>query len=172
MSNIFFAADHHFYHRGILGKTAPDGVSPLREFSDVENMNEYMVDKHNSVVRDCDTVYFLGDFSLTKSPEKLAIAHRLKGRKILVLGNHDLASSLRYLEYFWEVKALVELAGMVCTHVPLHPQSLTRWTHNIHGHLHANRVRLAGEPDPRYFCVSVEQIDYVPISLEQIKLRF
>ena len=60
---------------------------------------------------------------------------------------------------------------MILTHIPVHPESLARWGLNVHGHLHANRVNLplAQIPDRRYFNVSMEQINYTPISLEEVK---
>ena len=60
---------------------------------------------------------------------------------------------------------------MILTHIPIHPESLARWGLNVHGHLHANVVKLslAQIPDPRYFNVSMEQINYTPISLETVK---
>jgi calcineurin-like phosphoesterase family protein len=74
--------------------------------------------------------------------------------------------------------------GMIFSHVPVHPESLGRFGTNIHGHLHANRVmKIVGvdvktgelkygkEVDPRYFNVSVEQIDFTPISLEELNQR-
>ncbi len=78
---------------------------------------------------------------------------------------------------------------MILSHIPIHPNSLARWGTNVHGHLHSNVVTkedivedgwedrfnkkyvLAQVPDHRYFCVSVEQINYTPISLENLKLE-
>ncbi len=50
-----------------------------------------MIARWNAVVGDGDLAYHLGDFSMSLGHEQRArgIFHRLHGRKILVLGNHD-----------------------------------------------------------------------------------
>lgn len=166
MNNIFLAADHHFHHKNILTFTKADG-SCLREFEDVDHMNEYMVMQHNRVVKPNDKVYFLGDVTIGRNLKALEILGRMNGEKILVKGNHDLAKAEHYLQFFKDIRAYHQLDGMLLTHIPIHEASLSRWTHNIHGHLHSNTV-----PDNRYYCVSVENLDdYTPISLEQLKKK-
>jgi calcineurin-like phosphoesterase family protein len=74
--------------------------------------------------------------------------------------------------------------GMILSHIPLHNDSLGRFGVNIHGHLHANRVKKArgvdaktgailysDKPDVRYHCVCVEQTDYTPILFEDVIKR-
>ncbi len=68
---------------------------------------------------------------------------------------------------------------MVLSHIPLHPESLARWGANVHGHLHTNNVmkhdvKNPSKPmiiDDRYICVCMEQINYTPISLEDVKKK-
>lgn len=136
-------------------------------------MNEYMVMQHNRVVGPNDKVYFLGDVTMAKNAKGLEILRRMNGEKILIKGNHDLASASAYLEHFKDIRGSHQLDGMVVTHIPIHPESLSRWKANVHGHLHYNRVKTeAGHIDPRYYNVSMEQLDdYTPISLEQLKQK-
>jgi calcineurin-like phosphoesterase family protein len=74
--------------------------------------------------------------------------------------------------------------GMILSHIPVHEASLGRFGVNIHGHLHATRVKKARgvdaktgtvlygtEIDPRYHCVCVEQTDFTPILLEDVYKR-
>ena len=61
---IFFTSDHHFYHSNIIKYCQ-------RPFHSVEEMNEEMIRRWNSVVGVDDTVYYLGDFSLAKRPVEL-----------------------------------------------------------------------------------------------------
>ena len=172
MPNIFLASDHHFYHDNILTFKKNDGT-PLRVFNSAHEMNEYFIYKHNLVVQPCDKVYFLGDLLVSKKAQNLEILSRMNGEKILVKGNHDLCSITAYQKYFKDVRACHQLDGMLLTHIPIHPGSLSRWDVNIHGHTHSNVVTdHNGHPDKRYFCVSMEQLDdYTPISLEQINKR-
>ena len=60
---------------------------------------------------------------------------------------------------------------MVLSHVPIHPESLGRWGANVHGHLHHFRVMKGGQIDPNYISVCMEQINYTPISLEDVKKK-
>ena len=51
--------------------------------------------------------------------------------------------TLRYiLPYFEDIRSVVSnRTGFIGLHIPLHPESLSRWGFNIHGHLHANRYK-------------------------------
>lgn len=170
MANIFFASDHHFNHANILTFKRQDDT-PLREFRDVSHMNEHLINCHNSVVRSGDKVYFLGDVCMTRNASGLEILARLNGEKILIKGNHDLCKPEQYLNYFKDIRGSHQFDGMILTHIPIHSESLARWGTNVHGHLHHNVVRmpLSQIPDRRYFNVSVERINYTPISLEEVK---
>jgi len=89
MANIFFASDHHFHHKNILTfKDSDDNL--IREFDDVDHMNEHMIYCHNRVVRPADKVYFVGDVCMSRNAKGLEILGRLNGEKILVKGNHDM----------------------------------------------------------------------------------
>lgn len=169
MANTFLCSDHHFSHESILKFTRSDGT-PLRVFKDATHMNEYLVMQHNRVVGVNDKVYMLGDLAMNK--KFLPILNRMNGEKVLIKGNHDLDKASEYLKYFKDIRSTHQLDGMLLSHIPVHPQSLSRWKVNIHGHLHANRIMLENThvPDPRYFSVCMEQLDdYTPISLEDIK---
>lgn len=81
----YYIADCHFGHRAILD-------FDHRPFADPEEMEEVMVAQWNAVVWPKDTVYILGDFCWGKVDEWLRIIRRLKGQKVLILGNHDLSN--------------------------------------------------------------------------------
>lgn len=172
MANIFFASDHHFHHANILNFKRSDGT-PLRKFDSVEQMNDWMVTCHNAVVKPRDKVYFLGDVSMQTTIEALEILRTMNGEKILIKGNHDLAKPGRYMEHFKDIRGSHQFEGLILTHIPIHSESLARWGTNVHGHLHHNVVRLplSQIPDRRYFNVSMECINYTPISLEEVKKR-
>lgn len=81
----WFTSDGHFSHIKCI-------FYESRKFSQDEAgvlaMNEAMVSNWNSVVKPEDTVYYLGDFSLSCDAVRNYV-HRLNGYKILILGNHD-----------------------------------------------------------------------------------
>lgn len=81
MSNTFAISDLHFGHKRIIELCN-------RPFSSVEEMDDQMVSRWNSVVGDDDTVFFGGDFQFYKNDRYFF--DRLNGRyKNLILGNHD-----------------------------------------------------------------------------------
>ena len=162
MNTAYFISDTHFGHANCWKKFKKADGSPLRDFNSTGAMNEAIISGWNTVVRPQDTVYHLGDVTMGKD---LSILARCNGRKILVLGNHDLCSITEYKKYFHRVAGALAYKSWILTHFPVHPSSLgTRFTHNIHGHLHDATI-----PDDRYFNVSVERLDYTPISYEQLK---
>ncbi|NEE03280.1 metallophosphoesterase family protein [Phytoactinopolyspora halotolerans] len=80
MSATWYTADLHFGHANII--TYSD-----RPWDTPEEMDAGLVERWNSRVADDDTVWVLGDVSLT--PKKLGPVASLNGTKILVAGNHD-----------------------------------------------------------------------------------
>ncbi len=173
MSNIFLISDSHFSHENSW-KTfkLDDGVTPMRPFTSTEEMDETMVDNWNRVVRPQDKVYHLGDIAMSKRPLH-AIMPRLNGEKVLIKGNHDIEKITCYLQYFKDVRGSHMLDRLALSHIPIHPDSLSRWRGNIHGHLHNYHVKLPnGLFDPRYVCVSVERINYTPIPFEEVNTMF
>ena len=121
-----------------------------------------MVERWNAVVRPCDKVYHLGDVVIAR--RSLETLSRLNGKKRLVRGNHDIFPTKDYLKYFDEIYGVRVLDGMILSHIPLSEGSITaRYRTNVHGHLHANDI-----PNPMYFNVSVEQINFAPIELPDL----
>jgi calcineurin-like phosphoesterase family protein len=58
----------------------------------------------------------------------------------------------------------------ILSHIPLHPDCVgERFKRNVHGHLHGNRIMLDGEVDSRYLSVCVEQINFTPVSFDQVQ---
>lgn len=169
---IWFTSDTHFDHANILTFKRADGTA-LRPFSSVEEMNETLIARWNAVVKPSDHIYHLGDVTMARGNHTKhidIIMSRLNGHKRICLGNHDQLSSRWYQQRFEKVKSINVLDGLAFTHIPIHPESLGRFRFNVHGHLHANRVLLSPHhPDPRYVSVCVEQTNFTPVSLEELK---
>ena len=183
MPSVFLVSDTHFGHLGVCRFTREDGVTKLRPWTDPQEMDEAMVRAWNERVRPTDKVYHLGDVVINR--RSLSTLARLNGDKVLIRGNHDIFRDDEYRQYFRELRAYHVMSGMILSHIPVHADSLGRFGVNIHGHLHANRVKRAigvnaktgeikygSEIDPRYHCVCVEQLpDFAPMLFEDVLAR-
>lgn len=165
MRTIFIISDTHFGHENILGFKQENGEL-VRSFHDVHDMNETMVENWNKVVGDSDIVYHLGDVFFGKGHEVLP---RLKGKKRLVVGNHDNPKSEHIMKHFSKISVWREFKDFNCllTHVPVHESSLYNRKYNLHGHVHNGNHRGLIE-DERYINCCVEVNDYRPRAIEDI----
>lgn len=158
---LWFISDTHFHHKNIIDFAG-------RPFNDVEEMNECMVERWNTVVKPSDHIYHLGDVTMERDNRGngLGIMRRLNGRKRLIMGNHDHYAPKWYMEHFEKIKASTVFDGLLFTHIPVHPEGLQyRLKYNVHGHIHEKNYPLP------YINICVEQTKYRPISLEEIKQK-
>jgi len=169
---IFVSSDHHIFHSNILKFTNRDGELIRPGFDNVNQMNEYILDRHNSLVNPDDIWYCLGDLTMSYSEDAIKFIHKFNGRKRLIVGNHDdlkkaAKSNLFQKIQMWRMFPEYEI---VLSHVPLHFSSLRRQTNkmllNVHGHCHQN-----DSPEGPYYNVSLEYINYYPINIEEIILK-
>lgn len=161
MSEIFFIADLHLGHKRIL-----EFSGDFREGNNVEEHDDWIISQWNSRVSKRDTVWVLGDVAFSR--EALSRVSELKGYKRLVLGNHDRYHAGDYLEYFNTIHGIVRYKKFWLSHAPIHSDHL-RGLRNIHGHLHEHLVKADnGTPDEDYINVSVEQLNGIPISMDEI----
>ncbi len=79
---IWFTADTHFGHSNIIKYCN-------RPFDSIEEMDEELIRRWNAVVDQRDTVYHLGDFSITHDMKRNKIVDRLNGKIFFVPGSHD-----------------------------------------------------------------------------------
>jgi calcineurin-like phosphoesterase family protein len=80
---IYFTSDYHTNHNKILHLCK-------RPFSDMDEMLDVIVNRHNAVVTDNDIVYDLGDFAYKCSATKAVdFLRQLNGQRKIILGNHD-----------------------------------------------------------------------------------
>ena len=178
MPSVFLISDTHFGHAGVCQFTHPDdNTVKLRPWTDPDEMDEEMIRRWNERVKPTDKIYHLGDVVINR--KALKTLARLNGDKVLIRGNHDVFRDHEYRMYFRELRAYHVMNGMILSHIPVHEASRGRFGVNIHGHLHASRVKKARgvdartgtvlygpEIDPRYWCACVEQTDFAPILFE------
>lgn len=186
MANTFIISDTHFGHAACTSIFVKQDGSKLRPFDSFEECDETMIERWNSVVQPRDKVYHLGDVVMPRDHKYLdMVMPRLNGDKVLIKGNHDQLKPARYLKHFRDIRGSHMLDKLVLTHVPVHPGSLDRWRGNIHGHLHSYAVIAPAYissigrvmyneavEDPKYFCASVERINFTPIPFETVNAIF
>ena len=168
MPAVFLTSDTHFGHAGVCRFTHQDTTQKIRPWTDPQEMDEEMVKRWNETVRPNDKVYHLGDVVINR--KALSILHRLNGDKVLIKGNHDIYRLGDYAKYFRDIRAYHVMDRLIFSHIPIHSGSKQRFKGNVHGHTHSNFVLdEAGNKDPWYLPVSVEQTNYTPIALENIR---
>ena len=133
---IYFIADTHFGHENVIKFCD-------RPFACADEMNEALISNWNERVNGSDTVYIIGDmFFRCREPE--SILKRLRGKKHLIVGNHDTEwmSKVDTDKYFRSVNLMLEMTdgtrSITLCHYPLFS-----WKHHmrsfmIHGHIHNN----------------------------------
>lgn len=89
----WYMADPHFGHDKIR-EMQPE----TRTFETIEIHDQAIIRNVNDRVQTDDILYIVGDFALSRDAEYVAHCfHALRGRKILLLGNHDLDNKGRIL---------------------------------------------------------------------------
>jgi calcineurin-like phosphoesterase family protein len=164
---VWLMSDVHAGHeKACTTFVRPDG-SPLRDFANAEEMNDYIKKQCIEKIGEDDRLYILGDLAI--NPKHLNFFDDIPGKVILTPGNHDEKKMQTYVDMFDDVRGYVintHNNKFIASHIPLHPDCIERFEHNIHGHLHYNVIN-----DPRYLNVSMEQIQYSPISIEDAMAR-
>jgi calcineurin-like phosphoesterase family protein len=165
MVDIFFRSDDHLGHGNTFEKfKREDGITPLRPYTSIDEMNNDIITKHNAVVRPQDHVYFGGDVVINK--KYLPLVKEMNGHKRLIMGNHDIFDIEMYLAAGFEkvMGYRVFVDKFIFSHIPLHTSNVTDRFHcNVHGHLHSNYIN-----DPKYLCVCVEQTNYTPLHMDEV----
>ncbi len=139
-----YISDLHFYHSNLNDKM------DMRGFASHEEMNAHMVAQWNDKVQKHDDVFILGDFSIAKGRATNEILAQLKGKKHLVIGNHD----KRFLEdkefdkkHFVWIKDYAEVVDgkrhVVLSHYPVfcyngqyRKQEGIPFVYMLYGHVH------------------------------------
>lgn len=186
MANLYIA-DTHFGHQNVLKYDA-------RPFGDLGEMEAALVEKWNRAVTDTDTVYILGDFIWGKDQSRwLELTEKLRGRKVLVRGNHDLGWEQMSMELLARFEAVTDYLEIVdtCRHVTLchypilfYHGSYRPNCYMLCGHVHATRendyqerCKAQMRADPQAGRGNVYNVgcmmpwmDYTPRTLDEILL--
>ena len=173
--SIWVSSDYHFNHdREFIWKE--------RGFSSVQEMNEEIIKRHNSVVKSGDEVYLLGDICLGGSENlenNKKLIEQLNGNIHIVLGNHDTASRKQMYEELPNIDEIAPVGirfkwgkyNFILTHYPmitgnLEAESLRQMALNLYGHTHQNTNFYKDMP----YCyhVGVDSHNCYPVNLDTI----
>lgn len=156
---IFYTADHHFGAGRIIELVN-------RPFGSLEEMDDSLIKLHNERVERSDDVWFLGDFGHGDEKYLSRIFNRLKGRKHLVVGNHDRKEVLRLN---WSSaprhKAVVKDQGrtVVLSHYPERSwDKMYRGSFHHFGHTHGKLPGIGRSTD-----VGVDAWGFRPVTADE-----
>lgn len=159
----YFTADPHFGHLNII-------KSCNRPFKNENIMDRSIIHSYNSIITEDDDLIIVGDYCMKTARHRdyyLSITKKIKGRKILILGNHDDLRPRFYLDIgFHSVHTSLETKikdiDVVLTHdytlAILNPTTLHLCGHAHHLFHHLKNI----------INVGVDVNDFLPVSEESI----
>ena len=179
-NDIFFTSDTHFGHANILKYCQ-------RPFDDIDSMNEALIKNWNSVVKDNDIVFHLGDFMFGNTNRFWEIRSRLNGRIYLIHGNHDykLMEEVDNIEDGFEdilsqMRIVINSQKIYLNHFPYLTfdgvyKEKPGW--ELFGHVHSTKNGSSNGADiqrlkylfPCQYDVGVDNNNYTPVSFNQVK---
>jgi calcineurin-like phosphoesterase family protein len=178
-NNIFFTSDTHFGHANII-KYA------MRPYENVDQMNEDLIKRWNSVVGPDDIVFHLGDFMFGNINRFWEYRSRLNGKIYLIHGNHDykLMCEGNIEEGFEDICSQMNICvdgqKIYLSHFPFLTfdgifKDKPSW--QLFGHVHSNKNHPYTSPDmprlnyllPTQYDVGTDNNDYTPVSFAQVK---
>jgi calcineurin-like phosphoesterase family protein len=160
-------ADWHFNHKRIL-------LFERHQFETIEQHNEFIIQEYNKKVGKDDTCYVLGDVGWGKVGELKSLISKMRGNKILIIGNHDRLLPSDYKEigfsrvirgpmFYDENEGIGAPAGrIILSHEPVREALDNPYVINVHGHLHNSDLDL-----PNFFNVNVARTGYAPVCLHR-----
>lgn len=191
----YYISDLHLFARSQIdnGGKNYDG----RPYKTLDEMHTDILTRWNKKITNGDKVYILGDISMRgRNDNLIALVAQMKGRKVLVKGNHDDISDYRFKQLFAEVCDYKELSDcfegknykVVLSHYPIlmwngqHKGSIL-----LYGHTHQTvedtffqecirtmneREDILHEGEPKMYAINVgcmwSYIDYEPRSLKEL----
>lgn len=131
-----YIGDLHFGHRSVID-------FDHRPFADVEEMDRVLIHLWNSKVQKDDDIYIVGDFAYRNERPEEWYLRQLKGRKHLIMGNHDekLLGNEKAMGYFDSVDKMMHVVDngrhiCVC-HFPIAEwNGFYKGHYHIYGHIH------------------------------------
>lgn len=170
MDKIFFTSDLHFGHdRQFL-------YGP-RGFGSIQEHDEAVIERWNSVVDNDDTVYVLGDLMLNDNEHGLECLRRLNGKIKIIAGNHDTVARIKLYQDLENVTFLgfadrfkYKKYNFYISHYPTMTSNLEGSPHlgehtiNLFGHTH-QKTNFYNDMHFMYH-VGLDSHDYYPVLID------
>jgi calcineurin-like phosphoesterase family protein len=160
--DTWIISDTHFFHENIG-----------RYCNRPENWQELIIKNWNDLISPDELVLHLGDFSFGKRSNFDLLTEQLHGKIILIRGNHDRLSRIRYESrgvtivnepIYVKLDEKAKIIFSLWPGVPLDDGLI-----NIHGHIHNSPPPPEGSVlGPNHINMSVEVRDYRPWRLKDI----
>lgn len=168
---MYFSSDLHLGHRGVIKFNN-------RPFETLDEMHQTIIHNFNSVIKKTDMLYLLGDIAYRiPMDEANALIAKIKGKKILIRGNHDGEYDPALFEAVYDYKEFNhQKLKYVLMHYPLMEWNRSRHNSSIHlhGHIHSNGAY--NEENRKNgilrYDVGVDSHCYYPVSLTYIQSFF
>lgn len=169
---IFYISDIHFGHSNVLELSG-------RPFIAIEEHDDFIIDVWNATISDNDDVYIIGDFAYRNKIGIEVYLKKLRGRKHLIIGNHDLQflnKANSAYEYFSSINQMTMIKDgeehVVLCHYPMAEWSgyFRGWYH-VHGHIHNAKNNPAFKflrNEPKALNAGVDINNFKPVTLREL----
>lgn len=163
--NYWFTSDTHFGHTNIIKYCD-------RPFKTAEEMDNTIIENWNKVVEYNDIVYHLGDFCFGRNEGDFnRYFHRLKGRIILIKGNHDKLTWRYRSAFFASYNSYheVDIEGQkitLCHYAMKVWNKSHRGAWHLYGHSHGS---LPDDKNSLSIDVGVDCHNFKPLNLNDIR---
>lgn len=173
MGEVYFISDIHFGHTNVIRLSQ-------RPFESIEEMDKEVIKNWNSRVKEEDTVYILGDFWYKGADNPVNYIRQLKGKKILIKGNHDTKALKNqvFLTYFEEIVDMKEIVldgkHIVMCHYPLLEwNGYFRGSYMVYGHIHNNKPKFSEYilQEDRLLNAGVDIVGFMPVNFNELVER-
>jgi calcineurin-like phosphoesterase family protein len=157
----WFTSDQHYNHFNIIGYCS-------RPFLRWQEMNEVLIDRHNSRVNANDTVFVLGDFKFgANGPNTYDLCKRLNGHLVFIRGNHDKNNGLNVILEHAFVRSFGQ--DFLLIHRPDDVLNVhDHFDFALVGHVHEKWKFKENERGDKLINVGVDVWDFYPVHLKQI----
>jgi calcineurin-like phosphoesterase family protein/2'-5' RNA ligase len=161
---VYLFSDAHFDHGNIIRYCR-------RPFHSVRQMNHKLLENWNHIVRENDTVYYLGDMSYGRFRRPIDYwLGRLNGDIFYIRGNHDSDTITRASVIPTRYGIKYGNNQFLLTHDPYRPSGYDGWI--IHGDKHNNSLKRYPFINQKNKTINVcaELVNYSPLSLDRLIL--